>query len=405
MSESSMSFREAELLEQYETPGAAEHYATGRWQQSRRARRSSAKEERIVGELLGMSGPHHTILDLPCGAGRFSQVLQAHSERLVRGDLAKSMLWQAAQASPTEVPAVRASAAAIPFTEASADMVFCFRLLHHFEHAPQRVEVLRELARVSRRWVIGTFFDRACLQAWRNQVRGKIGTRFSQSSESFGREAASAGLTVRRSRYLSKGISEQVVVLLEKNNHRDEVLLDLPSVRLERRTLVDGSCVAHKRYFFPHCGRRLEAAFRHTWKRPCRAQYEYENLIRLRAADVPTVTPHSWWCRRDGMGFVRDSWVASEWIEASSASDLGSISPAHPDLLDEEKLRTQLRDSIEKIHAAGCLYRGLHPRNVLITPSGPRWLDPAKCRWHHNPDSPSFQRDAAAEAARFWEEL
>ncbi len=394
--------REHELFEQYQTPGTAEHYATGRWQQSRRARRSSAQELKIVKQFCQQIGPLANILDIPCGTGRFSQLLGEFAEQVVRADLSSAMLGQVAVGKGTsKTNNLQASAAAIPFANSAFDLAFCFRLLHHFELPEQRIEVLSELARVSRRWVIGTFFDSSSFQAWRNRVRGKVGTRYPQSIASIHAEAAAAGLRVKEMRFLSKKISEQMVVLLEKVEHQDEVILDLPSVCLERRSLSNRNEYAHKRYFFPNTMRRLGAAHRHTWRKPCRAQQEYQNLVRLEQLAVPVVKPTSWWCQRDAFGFVRDSGVISQWCDAPNAEQVSAEHLA--DWLIEHE--TNLRESIAKIHGAGCLYRGLHPRNLLLSSTGPRWLDPAKCHWFRNPKQKKFLSAAAAEERNFWQEL
>ena len=62
--------------QEWESEARAAHYARSRWTRSRRARRTAAREERIVHDLLGRCGTLHTALDVPCGTGRFQGVLR-----------------------------------------------------------------------------------------------------------------------------------------------------------------------------------------------------------------------------------------------------------------------------------------------------------------------------------------
>ncbi|MBL7007768.1 MAG: class I SAM-dependent methyltransferase, partial [Planctomycetes bacterium] len=115
-------------------------------------------------------------------------------------------------------PPLQASAAALPFAADSFDLVFCFRLLHHFAQPAERQAVLAELARVSRRWALVSYFDAASFQAWRHRVRGRRTVRFAQSNRAFDQESAAAGFAPRRRLWVARGISEQVLALLERGS-------------------------------------------------------------------------------------------------------------------------------------------------------------------------------------------
>ena len=203
--------RARELRGKYEEPGRAGHYAAERWTRSRRARRSAAREERLVRLLLKDCGPLRRVLDLPCGAGRFHALLAAHAEQVVAADAALAMLREH---PPTTCLA--ASADLLPLVDGCVDLVLCARLLHHFAEAAERRGILAELARVSSRWVIASYFDSASFQAWRNRVRGRFNSRFPVPRTVFLADADAAGLRLRCRLPLRRGISEQVWVLLEK---------------------------------------------------------------------------------------------------------------------------------------------------------------------------------------------
>lgn len=218
--------RAGELRQEYEDGARAAHYAAKRWTRSRRARRSSAKEAALVAELLDKAGPVDSLLDVPCGTGRFHAQLSAHGP-LWSVDASLAMLAEHSAAAAAAAgdaqgaagaawPAAAASAHALPFADGAFELVFCSRLLHHFEHAEERRTVLTELARVSQRFVLASYFDAACFQAWRNKVRGRFRGRYPVARRVFEADAAAAGLRPIARRALLPGISEQVWVLLER---------------------------------------------------------------------------------------------------------------------------------------------------------------------------------------------
>ena len=89
-----------------------------------------------------------SILDLGCGTGRFAAPL-AHrfSARVVGLDLAASMLAVAAQTLGNSGAAlVRGTADALPFADASFDVVFLSMTLHHIRSSPSAIgEIWRVL--------------------------------------------------------------------------------------------------------------------------------------------------------------------------------------------------------------------------------------------------------------------
>jgi lauroyl/myristoyl acyltransferase len=64
-----------------------------------------------------------------------------------------------------------ASAFHIPLRDASVDGTICVRLSHHLPTAAERERLLRELLRVSRRFVIMTFFDHYSLKNMLRRLR------------------------------------------------------------------------------------------------------------------------------------------------------------------------------------------------------------------------------------------
>jgi ubiquinone/menaquinone biosynthesis C-methylase UbiE len=202
--------RPQQLRQEYESTERAAHYRDDRWTRSARARRTNAKELAIVQRFLQQCGTLTTAIDVPCGTGRFRQLLQTHVAEVLSIDASFEMLAAAASA-----PQVQASAHKLPLVNRAADFILCSRLLHHFADSAGRLAVLQELARVSTRWVVLSYFDTASFQAWRNRRRGKFRGRFPISKRQFLAEIHTAGLVERQRCYIQRGFSEQVWVLLE----------------------------------------------------------------------------------------------------------------------------------------------------------------------------------------------
>ena len=195
----------------YHDADVARHYAHNRWGGTAHARRTDRREHAIVEDWVAGLEELDTVIDGPCGAGRFLPHFIDRARLVAASDESDEMLKHVAHPHR-----VRADAMALPFATECADLVFCFRLVHHFATAELRTALLAELERVSRRWVIVSYFDRRSLQAWRNRIKGKTLARFPQTSREFEAECAAAGLRVAGRRWTRRGISEQVIALLEK---------------------------------------------------------------------------------------------------------------------------------------------------------------------------------------------
>lgn len=202
--------RPQQLRSEYEDSSRAAHYRDDRWTRSPRARRTNAKELAIVETFVKQCGGLASMLDVPCGTGRFRSMLQQHCSTLWSIDASFEML----AAAPGSAQ-LQASAHQLPLVDNSVDFILCSRLLHHFQTSAERATVLAELARVSKRFVVLSYFDNANFQAWRNKVRGKFRGRFPISRAQFTNEIDAVGLKECGRHYIQRGWSEQVWVLLE----------------------------------------------------------------------------------------------------------------------------------------------------------------------------------------------
>lgn len=119
-------------------------------------RRIDAREQRAVAKIFdGLEGCR-SVLDVPCGAGRFAASL-GKGRLLIETDVSHEMVTIACRKNGHA--GVQSDAAHLPFGDGAVDCVFSNRLLHHILQREERAMFLREFHRVSRRWVVVTFFD------------------------------------------------------------------------------------------------------------------------------------------------------------------------------------------------------------------------------------------------------
>lgn len=124
-------------------------------------RLSTKREHQILRHLLGRQRHCATMLEIPCGGGRISPQLAAATDLLIQADVGLGQILYAMTKEKLNTPQIwmTASAFQIPLQDAGVDAAVCIRLSHHLPTYKQREDLLTELLRVARRYVIMTFFD------------------------------------------------------------------------------------------------------------------------------------------------------------------------------------------------------------------------------------------------------
>lgn len=208
----------------FATAKSVANYESKRYKTSLQ-KRVDAKEQQTLRELLRDhvgEGDYHA-LDLPCGYGRFLPLLHGLGYRVTSMDISENMAEYVAQ-RPDFGPNDHAEAgdvrAGLSLEDGSIDVACCIRLFQHFHYPEWRQEALRELARVSSRWVMVTFYDRACLHYWTKRLvsalKGKKPRVQMISRAQFEADAAAAGLRVVEYRPWLPRLHAQTFTMLEK---------------------------------------------------------------------------------------------------------------------------------------------------------------------------------------------
>jgi ubiquinone/menaquinone biosynthesis C-methylase UbiE len=126
------------------------------------------------------------VLDLPCGAGRFWELLARAPDRyLLAADYSQDMINAALSFQPPHVAgrfkAFQTSAFEIKLPDSAVDCIFCMRLLHHYDKKEARAKILQEFRRVSRDTVCLSLWVDGNIQAWRRRYRNSRRTRPDQT--------------------------------------------------------------------------------------------------------------------------------------------------------------------------------------------------------------------------------
>jgi len=161
-------------LQNYNSTRGAEAYKAD--YRTKLHRKWSDKRERaLLHRYFARIGRVGTILDLPCGHGRLSDLLRSHCDRLLEGDWSLTMVaLNQKDHGHDQRHYLRASALEIPLPDRAVDVVVSFRLSHHLETQELRERHLRELFRVAGKAVIVTWFSATSLKNLLRELRVRI---------------------------------------------------------------------------------------------------------------------------------------------------------------------------------------------------------------------------------------
>lgn len=160
----------------YQDQAVAEDYDFHRWGSRKRARRN-VREWRTILAALELTEGVRTVLDLPCGTGRFTAPLAGRGYRVIGSDISLEMMRVAKQKgsdSEGTLGFIQADAERLPLRTGSVDCVACIRFMFHID-PPTRVRILREIRRVTRKWIVIDYRHRYSLRYWIWSLRRKLG--------------------------------------------------------------------------------------------------------------------------------------------------------------------------------------------------------------------------------------
>jgi SAM-dependent methyltransferase len=151
------------LLERGHPP---RNYEERRFGRSRRGRRMNRFERETARSVLSTLPSNSLVLDIPCGTGRFKDMIIEQGHRYVGMDLNFEAAQCSLQRLETAWPTVQASIFNLPLASNSVDFILSVRMLHHLK-GEEVLRVLKEISRVAPQALV-TFYNR---WTWRVQRR------------------------------------------------------------------------------------------------------------------------------------------------------------------------------------------------------------------------------------------
>lgn len=169
---------------------------------------SNWRDQYIGNKALKLAGDPKSVLDMPCGTGRFWDLLAQDPDRdIIACDYSQDMIdigLRLRHSATTErIRTVQSSAFALDLPDEVVETVFCIRLLHHIGRSDDRLTILREMHRVSRASVIVSVWVDGNVKAWRRQrleakrVKRAYQNRFVIPRNVIENEFQQAGFTIK----------------------------------------------------------------------------------------------------------------------------------------------------------------------------------------------------------------
>ena len=198
------------------------------------------RERKCISSLLARCRNKGKALDLPCGTGRLTPLLSKAAFHTFAADSSSFMIDKTVRyiksqgCDVSEEDCFVVDALESKFPDNMFDLVLCNRLMHHFNYKTDRIKLLNELKRISKRYIIVSFFWSLSLDTFifnlKNYIRRKtpldrIPIRLSEIT----REIKCVGLKVVKLKPVRPLVSKQTYLLLEKT--RTQAIHSQPGVQ------------------------------------------------------------------------------------------------------------------------------------------------------------------------------
>jgi len=213
----------------YQDPAVVRGYDAARFEGAHQ-KGSTQRKWKALRRALGPDfDALRSVLDVPCGTGRFTRHLLDARKQLVQADLSLAMVAAAratagahggfGRAPQSYRGGVRADALRLPFADRSFDLVLSIRFLFHVPRE-LRPAILAEYARVSRRFVVVDVRHKYCWTTWSKRARARLSGRRAPSPRyslaEIDADVAAGGLVLRERAWIAPGFSEKMLLVCER---------------------------------------------------------------------------------------------------------------------------------------------------------------------------------------------
>ena len=136
---------------------------------------SNWRDHQIVRKALKIAGNPKSVLDMPCGTGRFWDVLAEDADRIIHvSDNSQDMINAGLRYRPQKIikrikSSFQGSAFSLPVEDNFVENVTCIRLIHHIGEHEDRLKLLAELRRVTSSTIIISLWVDGNYKAWKRK--------------------------------------------------------------------------------------------------------------------------------------------------------------------------------------------------------------------------------------------
>lgn len=182
------------------------------------------REMRILRRILHRIGPSSLpVLDIPCGYGRFSKLLQEKGFSLVSSDLSFHMVKRARERQEEAgriLGVVVDAKKGLPFKRDVFFLLLSMRFFHHVHEREEREAILKKFFRVTSGWVIISYYQKNLFHILQRKVRRQVmrkRTRIKMvSRRELYEEIRGAGLKIVKVFPVFRGMHAHHIALLRK---------------------------------------------------------------------------------------------------------------------------------------------------------------------------------------------
>lgn len=193
-------------------------YEKNRFGKRKRGIRLDKLDKEFAQNLLDMVGAESTILDVPCGTGRFYSIF-SKVNKLIMIDRDTSMLESLKERhNPGDnIQVLEGDITSIQLDDNSVDLCMSMRMFHHIDSDEFVLKVIKELSRVSSEYVAFSFYNKNCWRYISRAIRGKKITGHYYRFGMIKKYAEEVGLTLVQKTPAFNMLEQQCLVLFKKN--------------------------------------------------------------------------------------------------------------------------------------------------------------------------------------------
>lgn len=338
------------------------------------------REQSVLKKALKLAGSPKSVLDLPCGTGRFWRCFyDTGVEKLITGDGSPSMLSVANQRLKLEGWAhtiTLANAFELPFQNNAVELSACLRFYHHIARPQDRYKLLKELTRVSSGYIAISLWVDGNLAGNRRMKKQDVdlsvpgyGPRICRARAEVEQEFDDAGLLIIESFDIWPIVGMWRLYLLKINPHAGELVKDV-----QRRGRKGYSAIrlvssdAGKVFVKSQKDYTCRPAWRGFRKTPTLTR-EYRALNAFKALHI---------CVPDIVYFKEENTTAE-----LALAEISNAVPLDQALAETTKVRTVLEtlaNLVGKIHRHGWTHGSLRPEHILVRGTDIFLIDLEKAR-------------------------